>query len=448
MTSIRITPKASDYIGPSDFENITFRNVENKGMVYMWDPNPKWANKKDCGEFPCTAPKNTVYSFKGTKVEGPAKPTLNGLADFQIVPDVKGYTSKFPTCKLVSDWNAYQCNTEGLGILLFESEDPDKFDRSLQPVYLEFNGDATARNKLNSYMDHVWDGFYAGQIRRSRFPGLVYGGKQAGKAGAPLYTIVFTGTPAKKFRFTFLSHSKTAGITVKIAYPGAESRQVEKDGKVIEYNAWDRKLKPATYGEIKQTRCGENRFTGVKAILEFYITANCELHIAPRDAIQTEIRMEWDMKTFFAKGGTTAFVDRLCASLGIHASTVKVVSVYEGSLKLNYEIAPSKDEPMSLAEIKRKQTEKFATGKMDLGAPILDVTTGTTSVIKDGVVKAAGFAPVILVATSTNAGDAVWINWFQPWFWQIYKACLLNAPIYMFYNFIAYGLIWMWNELG
>lgn len=105
-----------------------------------------------------------------------------------------------------------------------------------------------------------------------------------------------------------------------------------KDDKVIEYNAWDRTLEPDNYGTIKQIACGENRFVGVKSFLEFYITANCLLHIAPRDAIQTNVRMEWSMEKFFSKGGTTAFVDRLCASLGIHASTVKVVSVYEGSL--------------------------------------------------------------------------------------------------------------------
>lgn len=80
------------------------------------------------------------------------------------------------------EWNAYVCATDGLGILLFESNDPDKFDRSMQPVYLRMNGDIAHQNKLNMYMDHVWDGFYSGQIRRSRFPGMVWG-KQPGETG-------------------------------------------------------------------------------------------------------------------------------------------------------------------------------------------------------------------------------------------------------------------------
>ena len=57
--------------------------------------------------------------------------------------------------------------------------------------------------------------------------------------------------------------------------------------------------------------------------------------------------MEWTMKDFFAKGGTTKFIDRMTASLGIHASTIKIVSVYEGSLVVNYEIEA--ENPTALA---------------------------------------------------------------------------------------------------
>jgi hypothetical protein len=62
--------------------------------------------------------------------------------------------------------------------------------------------------------------------------------------------------------------------------------------------------------------------------------------------------MEWSFDEFYAEGGTTSFVDRLAGSLGIHASTIKVVSVFEGSLVVNYEIAPTKEEPLSLEDLK------------------------------------------------------------------------------------------------
>lgn len=51
------------------------------------------------------------------------------------------------------------------------------------------------------------------------------------------------------------------------------------------------------------------------------------------------VRMELSLDEFFDNGGTTLFVDRVAGALGIHASTIKVVSVYEGSLVVNYDIA-------------------------------------------------------------------------------------------------------------
>jgi hypothetical protein len=65
--------------------------------------------------------------------------------------------------------------------------------------------------------------------------------------------------------------------------------------------------------------------------------------------------MEWTMEDFFADGGTTQFIDRLTASLGIHASTVKIVSVYEGSLIVNYEIFVDDDDEHALEQIQSNQ---------------------------------------------------------------------------------------------
>jgi len=50
------------------------------------------------------------------------------------------------------------------------------------------------------------------------------------------------------------------------------------------------------------------------------------------------VRMDWSVNEFYDSGGTTAFVDNVAASLSIPASTIKVVSVYEGSLVVNYDI--------------------------------------------------------------------------------------------------------------
>lgn len=172
-------------------------------------------------------------------------------------------------------------------------------------------------------------------------------------------------------QFIIHSQSKTAGSTIRIAYPGAESRAIYIDGKQIQPNQWDDNIQ--MYGEIKQKFCGENRFIGVQNILEFYLVAGCNVVIKPRNAIQSLVRMEWSMEEFFADGGTTSFIDRLTGSLGIHASSVKIVSVYEGSLIVNYEIEADEDDTdgSALAAIAAKQDEMMASGSIDLGAPVL-----------------------------------------------------------------------------
>lgn len=112
-------------------------------------------------------------------------------------------------------------------------------------------------------------------------------------------------------------------------------------------------------------------------ILEFYITAGCTLEVAPRNAIQTKVRMEWTLEEFFADGGTTTFMDRVAGALGIHASTIKIVSVYEGSTVLDY--AVENDDPDELAQLAANQAQAFIDGTMDLGSPVTDVEQAVTS---------------------------------------------------------------------
>jgi len=48
--------------------------------------------------------------------------------------------------------------------------------------------------------------------------------------------------------------------------------------------------------------------------------------------------MDWTMSEFFADGGTTRFVDRLASSLGIDSFRIKVVSIYTGSVVVDFAI--------------------------------------------------------------------------------------------------------------
>jgi len=103
-------------------------------------------------------------------------------------------------------------------------------------VYIRKPG-TKMENKLNSYMDHMWDGFYTGQNRLSRFPALI-----EGKKGSA-FDLSFTATPAKTFKFTLKGFHADMGTTVRLAYPNSDSRSIEKDGKKVEFNKFDDKTK-------------------------------------------------------------------------------------------------------------------------------------------------------------------------------------------------------------
>lgn len=92
--------------------------------------------------------------------------------------------------------NAYVCQNNDLGIMLYESKDSDKYDRAIAPVYFGVTG-TSINNTVNSYMDHVWDGFYTGQVRLSAFPSLI----TAPKGQNNTVEITMTGTPPKKMKF-------------------------------------------------------------------------------------------------------------------------------------------------------------------------------------------------------------------------------------------------------
>ena len=64
--------------------------------------------------------------------------------------------------------------------------------------------------------------------------------------------------------------------------------------------------------------------------------------------------MEWTFEEYFADGGSTKFVDRVAGSLGIHASTIKIVTVYEGSMVIEYDVLVPFDDPIELEKLKDK----------------------------------------------------------------------------------------------
>ena len=109
-------------------------------MFFIHSPKQGWINWEDCGiEFTCTGLYNVVIKFEDVSFRGGIQPNLP-LSTFDI-------TSRNPesisvdvwkdtrSCFEYEDWNAWLCEKE-YAILLFDSLDDDRMDRSAQPIWV------------------------------------------------------------------------------------------------------------------------------------------------------------------------------------------------------------------------------------------------------------------------------------------------------------------------
>jgi len=213
-----------------EFYDSKFVDVDGDAFAYIDEPSPGWAAVDDCGEFPCTAPLNILFQFFDTEFEGSIPSWAKD--EFQIIANNSGFAPYIDNCEAHEAMNGYVCENDTLGVLLFESEDDDKFDRTLQPIYVSKQGTEMA-NKVNAAMDHIWDGFYTGQVRMSRFGSIIEA------SSGSIYDLNFTGAPAKKMKFTMNGMSGSMGATIRIAYPGAVSISIVKDGSIVNLNEFD-----------------------------------------------------------------------------------------------------------------------------------------------------------------------------------------------------------------
>jgi rubredoxin len=89
-TMIKLLPKSPDFITLQHFDNMQFDNCDSDLITEFFDPPQKWANLADCGDYPCTGPKNTIFSFVNTKWTNPVG-SLD-KEDFTLIPHIATYT--------------------------------------------------------------------------------------------------------------------------------------------------------------------------------------------------------------------------------------------------------------------------------------------------------------------------------------------------------------------
>ena len=133
--------------------------------------------------------------------------------NWQIIANNPGFSPYVNGCSLKENWNGYERVGDTLSKLMFENDDWDASDTTLVSIYVKYQG-TEIKNKVNSNKDHVWDGFYSGQLRTSRYPVIV-----DAKRGN-VYEVEYTGNKSSKNQtFTLKSQNREAALILRIFYP-------------------------------------------------------------------------------------------------------------------------------------------------------------------------------------------------------------------------------------
>ena len=115
------------------------RDVATDALTYYKAPSQGWVNWEDCGiEFTCTGLYNIVARFENVVYEGsrPAKLTDTFTVTSNNEESTSVHTFKDTKCEKIEEWNAFLC-TDEFGLLIFDSLDEDRMDRSAQPIWVK-----------------------------------------------------------------------------------------------------------------------------------------------------------------------------------------------------------------------------------------------------------------------------------------------------------------------
>lgn len=236
------------------------------------------------------------------------------------------------TCNAVPDMNGHLCNRTDFGILQYESVSRDYNTRVVWPVELFYTG-GTWTTLTNAWREWEWSGTEPLNKRMGRFISTLVFSK--------VYNLTFGAQPPSELKFQFQNRTdggvETEYAVFYIYYPIANFISVSAKGqKVTPLLATD-----STELSTLSTTCGANKYFYDNGTVAFVLTSNCQVRLSVTNNVQISARIQTTLPEFFANGGVTKFVDRMCAYLNITTDRLKVVGVYTGSAVVDYVIIDS-----------------------------------------------------------------------------------------------------------
>jgi len=383
ITALATNELSSDYTPVQIFSGVKLINVANDSIFYMADPDPQWASLLFCGEFPCTGLRNAIVR----DMDGGLVGSSNGG---YLLPNNPGIIHR-EGCTFVGRSNGYMCQKSQLynydyALLMFENLDIDTREVTISPIYITsedpiLNVNSTHYyNKLNSFMSHIWDGFYVGTNRLGRFPTAIGLNRK--------FNVTFTATAPERMRYQLQGALKwTDSVVLTVNYKEPYSVKVKLNGTEQWYLPYGQQVNLTAPS-------GTNRWLHEDRMMQFIIRPGDIVELIKVDCIQVSIRMNMTTDEFFATNGQTEFVDRLASVLGIPPYRIRVASIRSGSTIcdtfINADEALTSKRASStsysnagledLTRLNALLLAKASNGTLILNAPVLSVNSSIVAV--------------------------------------------------------------------
>lgn len=206
-----ITPNPSaDDLTPTAFvSGVAAANVAEGAQYHSPPADPSRATFDNCVDFECTGLNHAVLVDTDGSLMGSPASVIRGDPALAVNDTRTRYSAQMDA--IVVTGGSYR-------ELYFESLDPDRKSRRVQPVAVAGVGAEAGRGgfaRLNCFEDHLWDFDYTSLLRLSRFAATVELG------GA--YTITYAGTPPQQQQISMSGNAQDEGILVRLKCASADA---------------------------------------------------------------------------------------------------------------------------------------------------------------------------------------------------------------------------------
>ena len=131
--------------------------------------------------------------------------------------------------------------------------------------------------------------------------------------------------------------------------------------------------------------CGRHIFVYEDTRIYFILTGDskCVVHIKQIDSIRLTLKIDMPIQDFYDNDGQMTFIDKMTTFLGIPHNKLKIVSIVQGSVIIDYEVILD-DETKSSKKFQEIMQIDNTTTSNDLQETCQGVTQGISKGIQDG----------------------------------------------------------------